>query len=611
MKFTFKILTIVFIGLFITLNTIYFRAANSLSWDVFGYYLYLPLTFIYHDLSLKDLTIVNEIIEKYHNTITFYQGVPMPNGNHIIKYTAGISIFYSPFFFIGHIAAKILNYPTDGFSLPYQYAIVCGGLIYALIGILALAKVLSRFFSDKIVAFVLLIIVFGTNYIPHITMYSQNTMSHNYLFMTYALILWFTIRWHETKLLKFAIGLGILCGLTILSRPSEIVCLIIPALWGVSKINFWEERWNYFKTHIKHLILFSIIVLCIGSIQLIYWKIYTGKLFFNSYGGNAGEGFEFLSPFTLQVLFSFRKGWLIYTPVMIFAILGFIELYRKNRSVFYALFIYFLLNLYIVSSWSCWWYAETFSQRALIPSYPIMAISLGYFLEWIKNNRLILNLSIALIISMIGLNVFQTTQFHKGIIHGARMTKDYYFATFGKLDEVSEDTKKLLLINRSFDGKEQFENLSEYQLSKIQKLDFENSDKRDTSIAYLGNASIKLDSNINFSPNLELKYSEITEKDHAWIRISAWIYPTQDLNKHPCSIVANFKHKKYEYKYKAFDLDSKNIKINQWNKVTFDYLTPEVRRKSNKLQVYAWYRGKAPLYLDDLQIEAFEPLRGN
>jgi len=51
-----------------------------------------------------------------------------------------------------------------------------------------------------------------------------------------------------------------------------------------------------------------------------------------------------------------------------------------------------------------------------------------------------------------------------------------------------------------------------------------------------------------------------------------------------------------------------NLKLNEWNRICFDYLTPEVRRKTNNLKVYIWYRGKEALFVDDLQVEIFEPI---
>ncbi len=608
MKFTVsKTVTILLIAIVVYSGFTFFPD-NILSWDIFGYYLYLPLTFIYNDLGINNENIIHEIIDKYHNSATFYQAIKLPAGNYIMKYSMGMSILYSPFFFIGHLFAKLSTHSADGFSLPYQYAIFIGGQVFTVTGIIALRKVLIQFFSDKITAITIVIIVLGTNYFYHSSFHGQNAMSHNFLFTTYAIIIWLTILWHRSQKLKYIILLGIACGLTILSRPSEIVCLAIPLFWGVWNKETVIEKFNLLVRQKKQVILLLIILLIIGSLQFIYWKIFTGKFLFNSYGANAGEGFEFLNPYTLKVLFSFRKGWLIYTPVMIFSILGLAGLYKKNRAIFYPLLFYFIANLYIVSSWSCWWYAQSFGQRALIQSYPVMAISLGYFLFYLKNKKRNFRIAIYFVMfAFIVLNLFQTWQFIHGIIDSDRMTKDYYFKVFGKTNADEED-KKLLLIKRSFDGKENFINEEEYNRKLLQKREFENL-KTKISIRFVlsGKKSVLLDSSNIYSPVIEASYREITDQDHAWIQASAYIYPTGNINTNPFSLVIHFEHNGYAYKYKAFDSEKMNLKLNEWNRICFDYLTPEVRRKTDNLKVYIWHRGKGELFVDDLQVDIFEP----
>ncbi len=598
-------IVIIIIAIFIIVNNLIFVPGNILSWDVFGYYLYLPLKFIYDDLGLKNFYIINNIIEKYHNTSTFYQAMQLPDGNYVLKYTMGLSFFYTPFFLTGHFIAKVFNYPVDGFSIPYQYSILIGGSLYSIIGICVLSRILVRLFNEYLVVFILIIIVFSTNYLIHITMYGQNTMSHNYLFTAYTLIIWLTILWYESYKFKYAIWLAVICGITILSRPSEIVCLIIPALWGVNNDNFFAERVALFYKYKIQIFLFVAILLLFGLFQMIYWKIYTGNFIFYSYGGNAGEGFEFFSPFILKVLFSFRKGWLIYTPVMFFSIAGFYFMYKKNKSIFYSLFIYFILNIYIVSSWSCWWYAQSFSQRALIPSYPIMVIALGYFLTWLSNQKFLKGIIFLLIGGCICLNLYQTIQFHNGTIDGDRMTKKYYLKVFGKMYATEED-KKLLLIKRSFDGVETFENEKEYSSKLLRKLDFENSAKRDSTVFYSGRYSFKIDSSEIYSPGIESPYYEITNKDHAFVKVTAYVYPTADIVSDPFSLVVQFVHNNNIYKYIAYDSENMNIQTNKWNKITFDYLTPEVRDKRDFLKVYFWHRGRHPVFVDDLQVDIFE-----
>src|SRR3990172_2734804 len=198
---------------------------NILCWDVFGYYLYLPLTFIYHDLGLHDRSIIDTIIQNYHSTGSFYQAFESPTGDWVMRYPIGLSILYSPSFFVGHLIAKIGGYPADGFSAPYQYSIWAGSMFFAFIGIFILRKSLLKFFEEKIVVVLLIVIVMGTNYTLHTSVHGQGAMPHDYLFTLYAFILWFTIRWHESYKLKHAVLLAIACGLAALSRPSEVVAL--------------------------------------------------------------------------------------------------------------------------------------------------------------------------------------------------------------------------------------------------------------------------------------------------------------------------------------------------------------------------------------------------
>lgn len=606
MKNQFLKLTLILLIGFIVINNFIFFPKNILCWDIFGYYLYLPLKFIYNDLSLHDISTINSIIVKYQNTSNFYQAMVLPDGTYIMKYSMGMSILYSPFFFIAHIFSKTFNYDSDGFSFPYQMSVFIGSIFYSIIGLWTLSKVLLHFFSKNITAIVLFVFVFATNYIVHITMYGQNAMSHSYLFMMYSLILWLTILWHQYFKIKYILLLAIICGITILSRPSEVVCLIIPALWGVFDMKSFKEKLKLVLLYKRQFLLFSLILVLIGSFQFIYWKIHTGKFLFYSYGANPGEGFEFLTPYIFEVLLSFRKGWLIYTPIMIFAIIGFYFVFKLNRPIFYSIITYFVINVFIISSWSCWWYAQTYSQRPMIPSYPIMAIGLGYFIGWtLEQSKIVKGVITGLFVCLIFLNLFQTIQFHNGIIDGDRMTKEYYFKVFGKMYATEQD-KKSLLVNRTFYGNEIPENVNDYKSKLFKLLDFEDSFKNDTSQIYSGMHSFKLDSFTINSPSINASYRELTSCDHAWIKVTAYVYPTKDVNTYPFNLNVNFNHNEYPYKLIRYESKNMKIELNKWNKIFFWYLTPEVRNKNDVFNVNFNNLGNSTFYIDNLQVEVFE-----
>jgi len=590
--------------------------SKPIAWDTFGYYLYLPLTFIYHDLGIQHKEIIDHIFELYNPSSTFYQATHIPGGNWMMKYSMGMAILYSPGFFVAHVLAPVLGYPADGFSTPYQVGIVVNSIVLFMVGFWYFRKVLLYFFSDGITAMVLVLIYFGTNYYSYTNWSAE--MSHSYLFTFYALILWNTIHWYKHFKMKNMVALGFLIGLATLARPTELISVLIPLLWGVDSKKAFVEKFHALKTtYRKQMIVFIIIMAAIGSLQIIYWKIYSGSFIYYSYV-NPGEGFEFLSPYLIKVLFSFRKGWFIYTPVMMFAVAGFWVLYKYNKKVFYSLFIFFALNLYIISSWSCWWYAQSMSQRALVQSYAVMGIPLGYFIHWVMGKRKIWKgLFLLVVLFFVGLNIFQNWQIRKGILSGDRMTFEYYLKTFGRT-KISPDDKKSLLVNRMFrDNVEKIEDKSALTSGRLLKLfSFENASEPKgkhytTGFAHSGKHSIKMDSTLHFSPSFKIPFAELTSHYYAWIKASVWVYPVSDPKETPASLVVTFQHKGKNYKYKTKSIENndvrKNLKLNQWNKVELLYLTPEVRNKKDKLVVYVWNRGKKPVYFDDLKIEIMEP----
>ncbi|MGB1004221.1 MAG: glycosyltransferase family 39 protein, partial [Salibacteraceae bacterium] len=588
--------------LVISLN-VAFAPGNIISWDVYGYYLYLPTTFIYGDLGLDNYDQIVDLMHQYNSSGTFYQAHGTDQGNYVMKYSMGMAILYLPFFLLGGLGAILFDFPLDGFSWPFQMAINMGSILYSLLGIWYLAKVLNHFFSWKVSSLVLLLLTLGTNYMVHVTMYGQNAMSQNYLFTGYAIMLWLTITWHKRPTLKNSIGIGVLGGLMTLSRPTEIVVFLIPLLWNVWSWESLVSKAKFLQDHYYKVIVMVVIVGLIGSLQLIYWKIFTGSFLYNSYGNNAGEGMELLSPYLNKFLFSFRKGWLVYTPMMLFSIAGIIAIWKKNRFIFFSLLGFLLVNVYFISSWSNWWYAQSFSQRAMVSSYPVMAVGLGYFLVWLKDQETGLKVFISfLILIALGLNVFQTAQFNRGIIDGDRMTKEAYLASFGKLTK-PDDYDRLLLVNRSVQGKEGFKYRETYSNKVLAHLNFNDSDGE---LGYTGCCSMVLDSSHLYTPAIESSYQEITQKDHVWFRISAWVYVEEEVKQNEIKIVAHFEHNGFIYDYNVHNINPDNLVLGQWNEIELYHLSPEVRKKKNRFKSYVWYTGSSRLLVDDLRVEVFE-----
>jgi hypothetical protein len=470
----------------------------TLSWDVSGYYMYLPAIFIYKDL--KKLEFRDSIIQKYRPSPEFGQAFQHPSGNFVMKYSCGQALQYLPWFTIGHLLAKPLGYAPDGFSKPYQVAIGWGSLLVALLGLWFLRKNLLVYFSEKTTAITLLLLIFGSNYLNYSAF--DGAMTHNWLFTLYCLMIYSTIRFYQKPSYSWAICIGILVGWAALTRPTEIVAALIPALWGIGSFQSLKKRFLLLKNHFLKYLLAAILCALVGSIQLFYWKYVSGDWVVYSY---QDQGFSWKHPHIMECLFSARAGWLTYSPMMVFSLLGFWALYKQKKTVFVATLLFSLIFMYITFAWDIWWYGGSLGQRAMVQSYPILAFPLAAFAQSITGitGRNWLRWAFpALAAVLIYFNLWITHQAHKGGLYvSEQMTKYYFLKILGKY-EIEPDAVKLL------DTKEEF--LGERKNIQVLKtVDF----KADT----VSNCFI-LDKNHAFSP--DFIFSEKIN-NATWVRCSA------------------------------------------------------------------------------------------
>ncbi len=583
-----------------------YRVSNinekEIAWDILGYYMPLPATFIHHDPLLNDISWLKKVNEEKDLTGTLYMVSSNDEGEPMYFFFFGTSFFYLPFFLIGHAIALIFGAVPDGFSPPYQYSLVYGAIIYTFIGLWFFRKVLLNFFSDKITAIILLVTIFSTNYINHLTLINLEPLT--VIFMLISIILYYTIKWHKKQKLKYLIFIVSSLALIGLVKPSEVIIFLIPLLWSISSIETAKSKLILIFENRKQFIIAFLIALIIISPQVLYWYLKTGLPFYDTYK-NPGVGLDFTHPHIYNVLFSFRKGWLVYTPIMIFFLLGFVFLYKKTKGVFLPTVTYFLVTFYIISSWSEWWYGAGFSIRPLIASYPILALGFGFLIEYIwTKNRFVKITFFIIIVLLTFLNQFQWWQYKQYIIHPFRTTKDSYMAVFLKTS-ITKQQQELFSIERDFSGKMVFKNKSQYKSQLLVSHDFENDNLSDKHILKdLSNHYFHIDNSEEFALTTRIKYSELTDRDYVWIVIKYKYRQSDDSNNHPF-LVVSMHREKGNYSYYAFDVKQDSLR-NNWYENEFQYLTPNIRDKEDQLLIYFWNRDKNSFDIDDYEINVFE-----
>jgi hypothetical protein len=597
---SFSVLSLVLICSFIFIYRISSVSKRETSWDVLGYYLYLPATFIYDQPMLDNIDWLKKINAEKDLTGTLYQVSSNDQGQPMYFFLMGMSILYLPFFLGGHLFAKMEGYPADGFSEPYQYALVLGAIIYTIIGLIYLRKNLKYFFNEKITALVMIIIVFGTNYIHHLIEKDLETV--NMLFMLVNIILWNTIKWHESQKLKNLMAIGLGSVMVALVKPSEVFVLLLPLLWNVTSFQSFKNKLSLFWEKKKQVVIVILAGLALALPQLLYWYFKTGHIIYDSYK-NPGVGLDIFSPHIINVLFSYRKGWFLYTPVMIFAVIGWYFLFKQNRKIFLACAAYFLVSFYIISSWSEWWYGAAYSSRPMITLYPILGICLGYFLQYIADKKLLYKISFGIVVLFfIFLNQFQWWQLKHNILDIYRTTKGYYWATFLKTTVTDADRAKLS-IYRDFTGKMELKDPQDYQGLVVINEGFDN--KEDKGIIHEdGNSFYRLSPDQDFYPIFESQYRKLTAEDHFWVKASMDIRFHENFQGNPPCFVMTMERREGSYNYYAPEIKPDSV-LNQWKRVEFEYLTPEIRDTRDRFKWYLWKRGKDQFDIDNLKMEIF------
>lgn len=397
------------------------RFNSNLLWanEMAAYYAYLPALHVLGDLTLEKTPMETALFER------FYYPRAAENGGWVIKTTMGLAILQTPFFLIAQFLSLNLDYPADGYSLIYRQMAVFATIFYAFWGLFFLRRSLLLFFSDFVVSLVLVSLLLGTN-LYYYTFYETN-MSHVYTFFLVSLFTWLTLSWHrETKPWKLIL-LAFVLGLVTLIRPVNVCIGLFFLLYKDEKQTDLKAKFNLLIQQKLSVVLAAAAFIVPLIPQLVYWHHLTGEWFYYSY---EGEYFYWFKPKIWLGLFSYQKGWLVWTPLMWFALIGLILLRKQLKGFFLPILVLLPVYVYIIFSWWCWWYGGGFGMRPMIDIYPILAFPLAAFMDRAYQSKFARKAVTGFYLFFILLNLFQTDLLAKGILHWHGTSKALYWELF-------------------------------------------------------------------------------------------------------------------------------------------------------------------------------------
>ncbi|NOX48649.1 MAG: hypothetical protein GXO89_16905 [Chlorobi bacterium] len=338
--------------------------------DRAGYYVYLPSTFIYN-----------------FSTENFPENIEPKTGEGFFlnkerkrietKYTYGVALMQLPFFLVADaITVLSHDYPRDGFSYYYQKSINFAAAFYLALGLYLLFLALKVYFGykNKLLIATIATFFFGTNLYYYGII--ETGMSHIYSFFLFSSLLFLVT--HKAKFknkLRYFSFLGLISGLIVLIRPTNIIILTIPFIWGVGNFKQLSQRFKeFFKPSIIPFWLVPGLLVLVP--QFVYWKYSTGHFLSYTY---KDEGFSnALSPNVFEVLFAPNNGLFPYSLTFILALVGIVLIWKSNKTLaLYSSFV-FLLITYMTASWHDWRFGCGAGMRNMVEYYALFSFPMAF-----------------------------------------------------------------------------------------------------------------------------------------------------------------------------------------------------------------------------------------
>lgn len=548
--------------------------SQIISGDGVGYYQYLVN--YYHNESIEDQEKNSDFMMKYEGRI-------------VNKCFVGAAICMAPFYKIAELHSFIAGESFNPYSPGAKKWINVGSLFYLFLGLAFIYLWLGLLkLKDSSIFWSLLGVSLGSNLFLYSVL--SPSMTHVYSFFAVTAFLYFTAHFFSDKGLTSFILASLFLGLIVVIRPiNGVVVLLLPLLSNGIKAIIVNLRTLPLKIWIMALMVGLIPIV----VQLYSWRLQTGNWLVWSYGE---EGFYWSNPQVMEVLFGFRKGWFVYTPIAALSFFALPRLYKTNKTQFFSVVLFFATLIYIVSSWWYWYYGSSFGQRSFVDFYVLIAFLLATLLNSFYDKRLLSVLIKFLIVGLIGLNLFQSFQYKENIISSWDMTAKKYIATFG----VSEPNQVRIGGSREilpFNAQKELLLDTSLQLGNVDQLeivdqtnDFDYSNK-EYGVAvkyYLGNCS-----NLSRGYYLEIETSrlelELNSSENA-------------------KLIAEIKGRNGNKSYYSWFLlnEVPANKKEEWQNYSYQLKLPKCNSDNSELAIYIRNEDKADFIISKFNVRLFD-----
>jgi hypothetical protein len=115
--------------------------------------------------------------------------------------------------------------------------------------------------------------------------------------------------------------------------------------------------------------------------QLAFWMVVYGQ----PLAIPQGPGFmKWSEPALLLVMFSNRRGLVMWTPVIALSLAGLVPLFQRHRFIALSALLFFLISWYVNASVVDWWAGEAFGARRFLSCYAVFVLGLAALFDRLR-----------------------------------------------------------------------------------------------------------------------------------------------------------------------------------------------------------------------------------
>lgn len=300
-------------------------------------------------------------------------------GHSLSIYPIVTPVLVTPLYILPFLLMKLAHIPVDmfhpGFTLIVSIMEKLSASLIASFSTIFVFLSVKELINKKTAIIVSLIFAFATN---TWAISSQGLWQHGLVELFLAMSIYLVLINEKHASDKIIASLGIISGLFVFNRPVDSI-LLIPIIYYIYRLQ--DRRIAYY--------------LCAMFISGVPFLLYNFYYFYNIFGGMSSvlslfDGRSgFIMPF-MGLLISPSRGLFVYTPIMLFSILGYFRILQitnsKLRSFLFVMGISILALIAVYASFGMWWAGWSYGPRFLTGMLPALAMFLGLYIKDINFN---------------------------------------------------------------------------------------------------------------------------------------------------------------------------------------------------------------------------------